>query len=289
MPDLISKRTKPHYVYSIISVAMVLFLLGFLVGMMLYTRQIMGMLKEKIDFMVEVKENTDREEIKKLQTEIESSSFAKRGSVHFTSKEEGAKIMQKELGDDIPIADLPSMLYDAIFFNVNAASLDSDSLREIRKKIMQHESVNDVYFQEGLIGDISKNIEKIAWVTLIFGLLFIFVAFSLIHNTIRLALYSNRFLIKNMELVGASWEFISGPYIRRSFWNGLLSALLAILLLCTLLFLGKREFPELERLFYSPGFLLLTISIIIAGILITTLSTWYVVNKYLKMRLDELY
>jgi len=115
------------------------------------------------------------------------------------------------------------------------------------------------------------------------------VAITLIHNTIRLALYSNRFIIKNMELVGASWGFISRPYIQKSIWHGIVSAILAIGALLLVLLLAQREIVELKALQDVVSSFILFASLLILGMLISGLSTWYVINKYLKMRLDDLY
>ena len=142
---------------------------------------------------------------------------------------------------------------------------------------------------EGLIGDVSQLVEKVALIALAVATLFIIVAITLIHNTIRLNLFSDRFIIKNMELVGASWGFISRPYIRKGVWNGFLSAVLALVLLAVLWFFAQKGLPELNLLLTNPLFLASCGGLIVLGILISWVSTFYVVNKYLKMRLDDLY
>ena len=119
--------------------------------------------------------------------------------------------------------------------------------------------------------------------------LFIVVAVTLIHNTIRINLYSDRFIIKNMELVGASWGFITRPYIRKGIWNGFVSGLLAIGMIGGIWYFAQKSTPELNLLFQSPVFLGSILVLILLGILISWISTFYVVNKYLRMRLDDLY
>lgn len=282
-------KTKPNYLYAIVSVALVLFLLGFFGLMILEANNLVRLFKEKVNLMIELEEGTSEEARTQLITFLENSPFLKETSITYISKEEGAAMLRNEFGEDFLKLDLPNPLYDVITFNVNAAYLNQDSLQKIRTTIMRHTYVNDVFYQESLVDEIVRNIEKIGYIALGIGVFFIFVAITLIHNTIRLALYANRFLIKNMELVGASWEFISRPYLIRSAQHGFFSALLAISVLLLLLFLAGNEFPELNMWQNLPAIVLLFISLTVLGVLISTFSTYYVVNKYLKMRVDDLY
>jgi len=139
------------------------------------------------------------------------------------------------------------------------------------------------------VNSIAQNIEKLSYYALFVAVFFILVALTLIHNTIKLALFSNRFLIKNMELVGASWEFISRPYILRGVKHGFISALIAIGLLSALMVFAYQEIPALNEMNPTNNILLLFIALIVIGIILTCGSTWYVVNKYLKLRVDDLY
>ena len=167
--------------------------------------------------------------------------------------------------------------------------LVADSLQQIRQSLKQYTFVSDVYYQESLINEIATNIERLAYLALLISIFFVFVAILLIHNTIRLALYANRFIIKNMQLVGASWGFISKPYLIRSLWQGVFSAILAILTLFLISFLVTREINTYISFGQSWRVGLLFLGLLILGILITTSSTYYAVNKYLKMRTDDLY
>jgi len=149
--------------------------------------------------------------------------------------------------------------------------------------------VSDVFYQESLVDDVARNLRSLGFVALGLGVFFILVAMTLIHNTVRLALYSNRFLIKNMQLVGASWGFISRPYLLRAVMHGFIGSVLAVLALGGLLLWSQSLFPELGLLQDGGLFLILLGAILILGILIYLLSTWRVVNKYLQMRVDDLY
>ncbi|MBK7410871.1 MAG: hypothetical protein IPJ40_24100 [Saprospirales bacterium] len=283
-------RSQPNYGRSIVSVALVLFLLGFFGMVVLQARQLVAMLKEEINLIVEINDIATLEEKTALQTHLESSAFLKPESLRYISKEEGIQLLRDDFGEDFLEAGLPNPLHDVYVFNVKAQFMHPDSMTSIRTGLMKNwYSVSDVYYQQGLIETLAKNLRRIGWVSLGISLFFIFVAFVLIHNTIRLALYSNRFIIKTQELVGASWEFISKPFLRRSVWNGVFSGLLGIALLNVLLWGAQQEIPELKELHDWPSILFLFGILIAIGVLITWSSTYYVVNKYLKMRVDDLY
>ncbi|MCB9301633.1 MAG: ABC transporter permease [Lewinellaceae bacterium] len=282
-------RTRPNYLYSIISVALVLFVLGFFALMVLNARQLVQGLKEKVNLIVELKEGTGEAEASQLQEQLAVSSYSKAGSVTYISKEQAAEIMREEFGEDFLKLDLPNPLYDVITFNVKAIYMDPDSLKKVRESLMEQPAVSDVYYQESLVNEISDNIRSLSLIGLGILIFSIIVAGTLIHNTVRLALYANRFLIKNMELVGASWEFISRPYIRRGAWQGGLSGLLASVALMLLYFWMEKAVPGLQGGQHWGGLLSLALLLCVLGIAINTFSTYYVVRKYLKMRVDDLY
>ncbi len=281
------KRRKTNYFYSIVSVALVLFLLGFFGTALLFTRQQVTNQQEKISMMVELKENADPLSLQMLKNWLPKADFAR--EVRFVSKEQAGAMMRKSLGDEYIAADMPLPFYDAFSVNLKADRLNNDSIAAISAHLRANDAVSDVYMDEGLMGDVSKTVEKIALIALAVAALFIIVAITLIHNTIRLNLFSDRFIIKNMELVGASWGFISSPYIRRGVRNGFFSALLALVLLAVLWLFAQKEAPELNFLLTNPLFWASCIGLILLGVFISWMSTYYVVNKYLKMRLDDLY
>jgi len=281
--------SKPNYFFSIISVSLVLFLLGLFGLIILQGKQLIRTSKEKIEIITEMENAAGEEGIQDVKTWLENRAFIKPGSVKYISKEKGAAMMREEFGEDFLKLDLPNPLYDVLTFNVRAKFMQPDSLARIKAALKEYPFVNDVFYQESLIDVIAKNLQEISFIALGIGVFFLLVAATLIHNTIRLALYSNRFLIKNMELVGASWEFISRPYILRSLKHGFLSAILAIGILAALLFLAQRDLPELKDMLFIPGIAVLFAVLLILGLIICGFSTYFVVNKYLKMRVDELY
>lgn len=285
---IISQRTAGFF-YSIIGVALVLFLLGLFGLMMIQGQKIVEQLKERVNLIVEFKPKTKPAQIDLVMKKLQSSDFVKPGSITFTSKEQAAELLREDFGEDFIKLGLNNPLYDVLTFNTKSEFMHSDSLEKIRIDLMNDPVVSDVFYQEGLVDNIESNIKKIGYLSLVIGVLFIFVAITLIHNTIRLALYSNRFLIKNMELIGASWGFISRPYLVRSVKNGFWSAMISIILLIAVLVLVQIDQAILSEFEYTLELTILFGGLIVLGILISSLSTFYVVNKYLKMRLDDLY
>ncbi|MCB0643764.1 MAG: permease-like cell division protein FtsX, partial [Phaeodactylibacter sp.] len=273
----------------ILSVALVLFLLGFFGLVILQATNLVSYFKENINLMVEVKDGALVGSLDSLEQVIAQAAYTKPGSLQFISKEEALDMLRADFGEEFLKLDLPNPLYDVIVFNVRASYMNPDNLKAIREEIRSSPIVSDVYYQESFVGALVQNIQRIGWLALGLGVFFTFVAFVLIHNTIRLALYSNRFLIKNMQLVGASWGFISRPFLLLSLRNGIYSALIAIALLLGLYYLAQQDIPELRDIQDWLGMGLLFAGLLLFGILITLSSTYYVVNKYLKMRVDDLY
>ena len=282
-------KRKTNYFYSILSVALVLFLLAFFGTALLFVKQQTALQQDKITMLVEIKEGADSSALENLRLELPKADFVKTESCRFVPKEEAADMMRQSLGDNLINADMPLPFYDAFSISLKSDRLIPDSIAAITQRLLANIAVNDVYMDEGLIGEISKTIEKIAFFAFALAFIFILVAMTLIHNTIRLNLYSDRFTIKNMELVGASWGFITRPYIRKGIWNGVVSALLALAMIGGLWFIIQKSYPDFNLLLKSPLFLGGALALIGLGVLISWISTYYVVKKYLRMRLDDLY
>jgi cell division transport system permease protein len=159
----------------------------------------------------------------------------------------------------------------------------------MKAEIMENTAVQAVVSDIDMAREAAQNAQKLALIAFGMAFLFVIIAITLIHNTIRLALYADRFLIKNMELVGASWDFIARPYLLRGIKNGFWSAFWAILGVCILLWSLQPYLSEIKDLLFSPLFFLFLLLLIFLGVFISWISTYFVVNKYLKMKLDDLY
>lgn len=282
-------RTKPTYLYAIISVALVLFILGFFAQTAIHGRKLVQLFKDKVDIWLELKSDAGPGDVERIVATVRQQPFVKTETITFITREQAAASMKEDLGDASLLQDLPELMRDVVRFNVQADYLNSDSMFNWREQLRADTMVADLYYEAATTGNVGPNLEKLGWITLALGFLLIFAAVTLIHNTIRLALYSNRFLIKNQELVGASWDFISRPYIRRGVLNGLISAALAITALIVATTFMERQMPELRDLQDLNSTLAVYVGLIVLGILISGLSTWFVVNKFLRMRVDDLY
>lgn len=282
-------RSKPTYLYAIISVALVLFIVGFFALTALHGRKLVTLFKEKVDIWLELKPEAPVDEIPRIIASIRQQPFVKAETVTYITREQAASAMKEDLGDKSLLEDNPDLLRDVIRFNVKADYLNDDSLSRWREALRQDSLVADLYFEAANTGNVGKNIQNLGVIALCLGFLLIFAAVTLIHNTIRLALFSNRFLIKNQELVGASWAFISRPFIRRGIINGLTSAALAIAALIATLWWIYRLIPDLSTLQDTNSILAVFVGLVALGVLISGLSTYFVVNKFLRMRVDDLY
>lgn len=289
-PEKRIERRKPNYLYSIVSVALVLFLIGFFGLIILHAQRLVKTFKENVALMAEMQDSVTTAQIDTLGAFLRSSDFVLEESVRFISREEAAQLMQEDFGDDFLKLGLPNPFYDVIIFNVKAVQMQADSLENIRSTIRtQYPFVTDVFYQESIVDNVINNMRRVGYIALAMGIFLVFIAAALIYNTNRLALYANRFLIKNMELVGASWEFISRPYLLRSVLHGLLSGFIAVGVLILLLLWARTQVPDLRILQDLTMFATLFAGLVVLGVLINTASTYFVVKTYLKMRVDDLY
>ena len=280
---------KPNYFYTIISVTLVLFLLGLFGLLLVQGQQMLEMLREEVEIIVELKDGTSAQQVDSLQQHLALSPFFKTNSTKFINKEQGAAMMKEEFGQDFGKLDMANPLYDVLIFNVKSAWMEPDSMSMVREDLKSWVYVNDVYYQQNVSEAIASNLKRVSFWVLGMGLFFVLVAVALILNTVRLALYANRFLIKNMELVGASWGFISKPYLKRSFRQGILCSILAILGLVALLYVVFRDVPDIQASINLRGVAMLFGALLLLGFMIMLTSTYYVVKKYLRMRVDEMY
>lgn len=281
--------SRPNYLSVILSVGLVLLLIGIFVLTAMYGNRLVALYKEKVDIWLELKPDISDLEVARVVGIVRAQPFVKKETLTFITKEQAAATMRKDLGDESLLEDLPNLMRNVVRFNVKSAFLLPDSLAEWRAEIKQDTAVADVFFEAVTLGNTESNVQKISLLVLCLAMLLIIGAIALIHNTIRLALYANRFLIKNQQLVGASWGFISGPYIRRGILNGLISGSLAVLGLSIIVELGLQAIPDFATI-HTPGTLItLGLLLIFLGAIIGGLSSWWVVNKFLKMRIEELY
>lgn len=281
------KKSKPSYFYAIIGVSLVLFLLGTLGWLVLNGRALTRVFKEDIEVQVVLHDNTRPEMAQQLMKVLEKQPFVKK--VSMTTKEQAAQEFQKEWGEDFTQLLDFNPLYSSVNFNLYSNYVNTDSLEKIKQFVAQSNIVREVSYPTGVIEKMNSNFRKIGIILGAISLLLFIIVIILIDNTVRLAMFSNRFLIKTMQMVGATRYFISKPFDQRAILNGLISGVISVVGLWMVISFAQAQLPSLKTL-HDPALLaLLMIGMIVVGILISLLSTHRSVVKYLKMHVDDLY
>ena len=287
------KQTKRQvgasYVTTIISIMLVLFTLGFLGLILLQARSLSRYIKENIGFEIVIKKGVKDADIFRLQKMLDARNYVK--STEFITKNEAASRLKKTLGNDFIsfLGEENNPLLPSLEVRFNADWASPDSLRVIEKNVLKNSIVKEVYYHKSLVDVINKNISRIGIILLAISLILIIISVALINNTIRLAIFAKRHTIKSMQLVGATNAFIRRPFVQRAVLHGALSALLALLLLSGVTTLLKENIPELQLLENRFTMLMLYLSVLMLGIIISAVSTWLAVTRYLKTGSDKLY
>lgn len=280
-------RLRSSYLTLVVSVSLVLFLLGVLGLVIINARELSDYFRESLSFSIMLDDAAKEPDIRMLQKDLDAKSFVK--STQYISKDEAAVKMKEELGEDFIsfLGDNP--LPPSIDVYLFAGYTSPDSVAKIEKYVLQYPFVKEVYYQESLLFLINENVNKISLFLLVISTFLFLIALTIINNTIRLAIYSRRFIIRTMQLVGATSGFIRRPFIVQSAVHGFLAALLAMSLLMGMLYLIEKEFFMMFAFENTNLLLLLGISIIITGVLINIISTFFSVNRYLSISEDKLY
>jgi len=280
-------KLRSSYVTTVISISLVLFLLGIIGFLVLNTKKISNYVKENINIGIILKDNVKEADIIYLQKQLDASDFVK--STEFISKDKAAELLQKDLGEDF----VEFLGYNPLLSSINAKLYanyaNNDSIAKIREQLKKFPQIQEVFYQENLVQIVNQNIKKISFIFLVLSILLLLISFSLINNTIRLSVYAKRFTIYTMQLVGASRGFIRSPFILKAILQGGISALFASALLLILISWLQQQFTGIVY-FKDPVFMIFLIAgIFLVGVLITSLSTFFAVNRQLNAKLDKLY
>jgi len=282
------KRSKPNYIYSIVGVAIVLFIMGIMGWLFLNLQSIGDSFKEDIRISVYVR-TSDKNTVGAIQQFIASQPYAK--NVEYIDKEKAKAIWNKENNEDWGKILDSNPLPESVDFFAKANYVNTDSLTRITAAIENafSKEVADIQYPKSLVTNLNERATKIGIIFLVMSIILCLIVIISIDNTIRLAMFSNRFLIKTMQMVGATRNFISKPLLIRALLNGLISAFVAIFLLFGLIEWATTQFPQIGMLQGISNSLILFGGLILLGVGISVLSTYRSVLKYLKMKLDELY
>jgi cell division transport system permease protein len=281
------RRYQSSYITTLVSITLVLFMLGLLGLTVLHAKRLSDYVKENIGFRIYMKSNVREAEIVQLQKVLDATEYVK--STEYITPEKAAKELSEDLGEDFIDFLGYNPLPPAIDLRLKASYANVDSLQMIESYLMKNENVKEVFYVKSLVHLINSNIRKISVLLLGFSGLLLIIAVALINNTIRLSVYSKRFLIKSMQLVGATQGFIRRPFILKGVAQGLYSAVITLILITGILYWIRNEFPELIELQDLELLLALYGIVILLGIIISWTSTFFAVRKYLRIKGDNLY
>lgn len=288
MSDKYSKRRmQSSSITTVVSLSLVLFMLGLLGLVILNTRKLADNFKEKIGFKVILSENAKEVDIQYLKKTLDASDYVK--STELIDKDEAAKKLQDDLGEDFINFLGSNPVPNAIDVYLIAGYANPDSVAWIEKDLLSSKLVKEVVYQKSLVSIINENVNKISLVILIFSGLLMLIALALINNTIRLSIYSKRFIIKTMQLVGATQGFIRRPFVLTGIKHGVYGALIAIGMLIGVLSFAQKQLPELVELQDNKMLTTLFGLVIVLGIIISWISTSLAVRKYLRLKSDDLH
>jgi cell division transport system permease protein len=282
-----NKKGGVNYVSAILGVATVLLLLGILGWVVINAKQLSRSFKEAVQVEVQFNDNTRDEMGQSLMKVLQGHEFTK--SAEYITKEQAAKDYQLMNNENFSEVIDINPLYSSIILHLNEKYINADSLIHIKQLIMKSNIVRDVDYKPTLVDVMNNKVRTIGFAILGISILLILLVIFMIDNTIRLAMYSNRFLIKTMQMVGATRWFISKPFAIRATINGFISAIIAIIGVLFFKHLLEKIIPELKGLHTGQNMLILYFIIILLGVAISTISTHRSVIKYLKTSLDDLY
>lgn len=283
------RRVAGSYFMSMMSIALVLFLLGMFALLIMHAQKLSNYLKENIGFEVVMNSNAKESSILNLQKELEAMPAVK--STEYITKDEAIRRLSEDLGEDFLqwLGNEENPLLPSIEVRFNAEWANSDSLSVIEAQLVKNPNVKEVYYQKSLVNLIDQNVRRIGLALMVASIVLLFIAIALIRNTLRLSVYAKRFLVRSMLLVGATASYIRRPFIKSGITQGFFGALIADVLLFLLLYGLSKRLPELALVQDYRIIIGIFIGIIVLGMLLGGLSTRAALRKYLRADVDRLY
>ncbi len=287
-PDKYAKRrARTSAVSTVIGISLVLFMLGILSILVLNASKLSTYVKENIRIELFLEQDLSEGEITRLRKEIDALPFARTNT--YISKTEAAEKLQNELGEDFMAFLSYNPLPDVLELGIELEYTKPDSISTIAEMLENRSEINEVVYSPNLVRQIDRNVNKISLALLAFSGLLLLVAIALINNTIRLTIYSKRFTIRSMQLVGATSGFIQRPFVWNGVLQGLYSGFIAILLILGILFAVKSEIPEFFEFNDLVMFVKLFGLVSVLGMFISGISTLFAVRRYLRMDASKIY
>ena len=284
---IMRRRLMNAYLSSVISISLVLLLVGVASMLLVNAKSVSDYFKENMQVSVLMKQNVTDEAALEYKDDLDDARYIK--STTFISKEQGQRELAAQLGEDFLDVFETSPIPVSIDVTLDADYVSADSLEIVKAEISESPLVEEVVYQRSLVDALNANLSRISLILGVFIALLLFISFVLINNTVRLNVFARRFTIHTMKLVGATRSFIRAPFLVQSAFQGIFAAFIAIIVLVGLLFLMRSSFAELFEIF-RLDLLLVVIGIVMAsGLIICLVSTYFVVNKLISLRKDELY
>ena len=284
---IMRRRLRNAYLSSVISISLVLLLVGVASMLLVNAKSVSDYFKENMQISVLMKQNVSDEDALEYRELLDGERYIK--STTFVSKEQGRKELAEQLGEDFLDVFETSPIPVSIDVTLEAAYVSSDSLEVVRAEIAESELVEEVVYQRSLVDALNANLSRISMVLGVFIALLLFISFVLINNTVRLSVFARRFTIHTMKLVGATRSFIRAPVLLQSAFQGVFAAFLAIIVLLGLMFLMRSSFAQLFEIFRMELLLLVMGIVLVSGLALCLISTYFVVNKLISLHKDELY
>ena len=281
------RRLANAYLSSIISISLVLLLVGLASMLLVNAKSVSDYFKENMQVSVMMKQNVSEDAALSFKTRLDKERYIK--SSLFVSKEQGRREMADLLGDDFLDVFETSPIPVSIDVTLNADYVSADSLEVVRTEIAKSPLVDEVVYQRSLVDALNANLSRISLILAVFIGLLLFISFVLINNTVRLNVFARRFTIHTMKLVGATKSFIRAPFLVQSAFQGVFAAVISIIVLVGVLFFVKSEFEQLFEVFRLELLLLVVGIVIVSGLVICVVSTYFVVGKLVSLKKDELY
>jgi cell division transport system permease protein len=282
-----SKKTKTIYISTIFSITLVLLMLGVLGLILVHAKNLSNYVKENIVLNIIVDEGAKEADVLQFQKELNANPAVKQ--TQYVNKELAARNLTQDLGEDFVNFLGYNPLLSTVDVYLKADYANNKSIDALKATISKNPVVKEVIYQSSLIDMVNQNINTIGLIVLGFAAILLVISIALINNTIRLAIFSQRFIIKSMQLVGATKNFIRKPYILLAMLHGLIASFIAVIILLGLLFYAQKEIPEIVILRNYTEFGIVLLFLVGVGIFITAISTTFAVNRYLRLKIYDLY
>jgi cell division transport system permease protein len=282
-----AKKTKTIYISTVFGIAMVLLMVGLLGLILVHANNLKRYVKENIVLNVFVDDAAHETDVLQLQKQLETNPMVKQ--TQYVSKELAARNLQKDLGEDFVKFLGYNPLSPSLDVYLKADFANNADIDKFKTELLKNPIIKEVKYQQSLVDQMNQNLTSISLVILVFAGIFVILSVALINNTIRLAIYSQRFLIKSMQLVGATKGFIRKPFLLYGIWHGLLGGLIAIIILIGTLYFADQQVPDLIILQNYVEFGIVFLGVIGLGIFISGFSTLLAVNKFLRLKIYDLY